>query len=104
MAELNIEQNKRELARWYVLLTLWHGGSVGAAETLVLYTIQSVPMQITSAELRAAMQYLSDLEMLKIEESRQGWHARLTPNGVDVVEYNVFVTRGIARPAKYWAG
>jgi len=99
---INLQQNTRELARWYVLLTLWHGGSIGVSEALVLSTIQSVPMPISASDLRAAMTYLADLGLLKIEESRHGWHARLTPKGVDVVEYNANPPSGIARPVKYW--
>ena len=71
---IQFEKNKREHVRWLILLTLDHARPIGAAESLV--------------ELRG--------------RDTARWHAKLTSEGVDFVEYTTGAINGIARPEKYW--
>ncbi|HHE3720922.1 hypothetical protein ROV65_03290 [Pasteurella multocida] len=100
---LNFEQNKKEHIRWLILLTLDHARPIGAVESLLLSTIQTVPMQLTMIELRRELDYLQDKGLLEIKgRDTARWHAKLTSAGVDVVEYTAPAGNGIARPEKYW--
>lgn len=100
---IDLEKARRESLRWLILLTLDKARPLGASEVLILSVIAQVPQSVTAHELRREMDYLSDRKLISIagRESPQ-WHAELTRDGVDVVEYTVPVEPGIARPAKYW--
>ena len=88
---IQFEKNKREHVRWLILLTLDHARPIGAAESLILTTIQSVPMQLTALELRREMDYLAGRDLVE-----------LRGEGIDFVEYTIESINGIARPEKYW--
>ena len=94
---IEFEKNKREHVRWLILLTLDHARPIGAAESLILTTIQSVPMQLTALELRREMDYLAGRDLVEL---RGRDTAR--SEGVDFVEYTTGAINGIARPEKYW--
>ncbi|WP_290889419.1 hypothetical protein [Arenimonas sp.] len=100
---IDLEKARRETLRWLILLTLDKARPLGASEGLILSVIAQVPQPVTAHELRREMDYLADRQLISIagRESPQ-WHAELTRDGVDVVEYTVPVDPGIARPAKYW--
>lgn len=100
-----IDQTKvrRETLRWDILLTLNNASPIGAYEELVLATIQGVFADATALEVRRAMDYLSDRELIHLRKEPGGrWWADLTRHGADVVEYTVDCDPGISRPAKYW--
>jgi len=102
-----IDQTKirRETMRWIVLLTLSNASPIGAYEELVLSTVQAMFEDATALEVRRTLDYLADRELVKLVKEPCGrWHADLSRNGSDVVEYTVDVEPGIARPTKYWAG
>ncbi|HHT7856361.1 MULTISPECIES: hypothetical protein [Pasteurellaceae] len=100
---INFEQNKKEHIRWLILLTLDHARPIGAPESLLLSTIQTVPIQLTMIELRRELDYLQDKGLVEIKgRDTARWHAKLTSAGVDIVEYTTPVGQGIARPEKYW--
>ena len=53
--------------------------------------------------VRRELAYLRDLGLVELEgENAETWFAKLTSNGVDVVEYNFPSPAGVARPRKYW--
>lgn len=100
---IEFEKNKREHVRWLILLTLDHARPIGAAESLILTTIQSVPMQLTALELRREMDYLAGRDLVELRgRDTARWHAKLTSEGVDFVEYTTGAINGVARPEKYW--
>ena len=100
---IEFEKNKRAHVRWLILLTLDHARPIGAAESLILTTIQSVPMQLTALELRREMDYLAGRDLVELRgRDTARWHAKLTSEGVDFVEYTSESIPGIARPEKYW--
>lgn len=100
---IDIDRAHREHLRWLILLTLNHARPLGAPESLILTTLQAVPIPVTAHELRRELDYLADRQLIEIK-GRDGpqWHAELTRHGVDVAEYTVPVEPGIARPQKYW--
>lgn len=100
---MNFEQSKKEHVRWLILLTLDHARPIGASEGLLLSTIQTVPMQLTMMELRRELDYLQGKGLVELKGKEMSrWHARLSSNGVDFVEYSLPSVSGIARPEKYW--
>ena len=100
---IDFDKNKREHVRWLVLLTLDHARPIGAGEGLILSTIHTVPVHLTAIELRRELDYLADKHLIELRgRDTASWHAKLTAQGVDVVEYVVPSPTGIARPEKYW--
>lgn len=94
---------RRETLRWDILLTLNNASPIGAYEELILATIQSVFSDASALEVRRAMDYLSDRELIQLRKEPGGrWWADLTRHGTDVVEYTIDCDPGIGRPAKYW--
>lgn len=95
---------RRETMRWIVLLTLSNAAPIGAYEELVLSTVQAMFPDATALEVRRALDYLADRELVKLVKEPSGrWFSDLTRIGTDVVEYTVHIDAGIARPTKYWA-
>lgn len=100
-----IDQDKvrRETMRWLVILTLHNASPVGAFEELVLATVQGMFPDATALEVRRALDYLSDRELVMLDKQPCGrWFADLKRYGTDVAEYTVECDPGIARPPKYW--
>ncbi len=99
------EKVRRENMRWWVILTLHKASPIGAAEELVLATVQGMLPDATALEVRRALDYLSDRELVKLDRQPSGhWFADLTRYGTDIAEYTVDCDPGIARPTKYWPG
>jgi len=99
---LDMAQAEREEVRWLLMLALYHARPVGAAEGLLLRTIQDVPMHITGRVVRSELTYLAGQGLVEIKRERPQWYAELCPAGVDVVEYTTACPAGIGRPQKYW--
>lgn len=100
---IDFDKNKREHVRWLVLLTLDHARPIGAGEGLILSTIQTVPIQLTALELRRELDYLAGKGLIELRgRDTASWHAKLSSDGIDVVEYSAPAGQGIARPEKYW--
>jgi hypothetical protein len=100
---IDIDRNRRELVRWYVLVAINSGRPEVVAESLILSAIQSVPIQCTALELRRELDYLEERGLVELDRHEGApWAAKLTRHGVDVVEYTKDVEPGIARPKKYW--
>ena len=97
------EKSQRETLRWVLLLALNAAQPLGTGETVLMTTVNGVLPQITPHELRKALDYLAERELIHLtgRDSPQWW-AKLTRYGVDIVEYTVDVHPGIARPPKYW--
>ncbi|MFA5826159.1 MAG: hypothetical protein WC825_09330 [Gallionellaceae bacterium] len=100
---IDAEKTRRELMRWVILLSLHHGSPNFVYEELILSTVQGVISDATSLELRRHLDYLADRGLVDLTKEPSGhWHADLTRDGTDVVEYTVNCDPGIARPTKYW--
>lgn len=102
---MSVDQEKvrRETMRWLVILTLNNAQPIGAYEELVLSTVQAMFPDATALEVRRALDYLSDRELVQLNKDPGGrWFADLTRHGTDLAEYTVDCQPGIARPVKYW--
>lgn len=94
---------RREGMRWAILLTLNYARPIGAHEQLITQTVQGMYANASPNEVRRELEYLDDRKLLAIEKAPNGvWRAKLTRDGIDVVEYTVSCEPGIARPEKYW--
>ncbi len=97
------EKVRRESMRWLIILTLNNANPIGAYEELVLATVQAMYPDATALEVRRALDYLSDRELVALVKEPGGrWFADLTRYGTDIAEYTVDCDPGIARPTKYW--
>lgn len=100
---IDIERMKREQLRWLILETLNSARPIGANEGLILQVVNDIQGAVTALELRRELDYLADRQLVEVTgKQTQMWHAELTRDGVDVVEYTVACDAGIARPVKYW--
>jgi len=102
MNKPDLDKARRETNRWLILQCLECARPLGAGEALLISALSDT-VQITQHELRRELDYLHERELVEIS-GRGGpqWHAKLTREGVDVVEYTVSCEPGIARPQKYW--
>lgn len=100
---IDFDKQKREQLRWLILETLNAARPVGANEGLILQIVNAVQNDVTALELRRELDYLEARGLVEVNGKHTPmWHAELTRNGVDVVEYTVECDVGIARPKKYW--
>ena len=101
--KLDLEKQKREQLRWLILETLNSARPIGANEGLILNVVNEVQGGVTSLELRRELGYLAERKLVEVTGKQSAtWHAELTRDGIDVVEYTVDCDAGIARPQKYW--
>lgn len=95
---------RREKLRWLVLYVLSQFPQVGSNEVSLNYMVGAVEglERLTHDELRAAMMYLHERELIRLEHGDHvpHWHGKLTRVGFDLVQYVVPCEPGIARPAK----
>ncbi|MBI5058946.1 hypothetical protein HZB60_04070 [candidate division KSB1 bacterium] len=93
----------REEARWRILATVNLNRPQSTNETTILRVLTDVQLNLSPMELRKELDYLEERGLVEVGgKDTQVWFAKLTRNGIDVVEYTVPCDAGIARPAKYW--
>jgi hypothetical protein len=101
---VELAQAQREVARWRVLQILHAGQPVGVNFAVIELALNDAKLKIGRDQLCAELDYLQEKSLLTIERGHyfdeDEVAARLTPVGVDVVEYTVECPPGIARPAK----
>jgi hypothetical protein len=102
MNKPDLDKARRETNRWLILQTLDCARPLGAGESLLISALSDT-VKITQLELRRELDYLHERQLVELS-GRNGpqWHAKLTRDGIDVVEYTVDCEPGIARPQKYW--
>jgi len=100
--DINLEKSRREELRWMLLLALNAAQPVGTAETILLKSIVPVIPDITSMEIRRALDYLAERDLVSVtREDTPVWFAKINNHGIDVVEYTVECHPGIARPKRW---
>jgi hypothetical protein len=100
---IDLEQKKREEARWRTLRVVDAGRPIAVSEQIIWRVLADIKLLLSLNGVRRELVYLRDLGLVEIEnENGETWFARLTASGVDVVEYNFPAPAGIARPRKYW--
>jgi len=100
---MDIEQTRREEARWRILRVVDAGRPVAVCEQIVWRVLTDIKIALSLNQVRRELSYLRDLGLLDLEgEDSDIWFAKLTALGVDVVEYTAKAPAGVARPRKYW--
>ena len=100
---MDLEQKQREEARWRILRVLDAGRPIAVSENIIWRVLHDIRLPMSVSSVRREVDYLRDLSLVEIEgEGTETWFAKLTAQGVDVVEYTVNAPAGVARPRKYW--
>lgn len=100
---VDLTKARRERIRWIAILTLNNARPLGCNENMVLSVVQAEHPDATQLEMRRALDYLSDRELIELDKKPDGrWFAKLNRVGVDLADYNIDCEPGIARPEKYW--
>ena len=98
---IDIEQKRREEARWRILRMIDAGRPVPLSEHIIWRILNEIKIPFTMNEVRRELQYLRDRNLITIEgEDTDTWYGKLTWHGIDLVEYTVAAEPGIARPRK----
>ena len=100
---IDLEQKNREESRWRMLRVIDAGRPIAVSEQIVWRVLTDIKLVLSLNAVRRELAYLRDLGLVELEgEGTETWFAKLTANGVDVVEYNFPSPAGVARPRKYW--
>jgi DNA-binding transcriptional ArsR family regulator len=100
---IDLEQKNREEARWRMLRVIDAGRPIAVSEQIIWRVLSDIKLALSLNAVRRELAYLRDLGLVELEgEGMETWFAKLTANGVDVVEYNFPSPAGVARPRKYW--
>lgn len=100
---IDLEQKNREEARWRMLRVIDAGRPIAVSEQIIWRVLTDIKLALSLNAVRRELAYLRDLGLVELEgEGAETWFAKLTANGVDVVEYNFPSPAGVARPRKYW--
>ena len=100
---IDLEQKSREDARWRMLRVIDAGRPIAVSEQIIWRVLSDIKLVLSLNAVRRELAYLRDLRLVELEgEGSETWFAKLTANGVDVVEYNFPSPAGVARPRKYW--
>lgn len=103
MDRIDTDKVRRESLRWLLLLALYNGAPNDVVEGVLLATARAMYPDATAIEIRRALDYLSDRELVDLRKDPSGpWWGNLTRYGTDIVEYTSDCRPGIARPQKYW--
>lgn len=97
---MEIEQIRREDARWKMLRVIDAGRPVGVNASIIRRVLSNLSLPLSQADLRRELAYLGDLDLIEIGEADGEQFAKATAAGVAVVEYTAPAPAGIARPAK----
>ncbi|HVN63070.1 MAG TPA: hypothetical protein VMT58_00425 [Candidatus Binataceae bacterium] len=99
---IDLEQKRREEARWRILRAVDAGRPIAVSEEIVWRVLADIKLPLSINALRRELAYLRGHGLIDIEgEDGDAWFIRLTAAGVDVVEYNQPAPPGVARPRRY---
>ncbi len=99
MHAMDMDKIRREDMRWHLLGTLNLSRPVGMNTEPLLAVIKTVYPDATHREVRLALDYLEQRELVRIErDPLDHWWVELTRHGMDFVEYTIAAQPGISRP------
>lgn len=98
---VDIARAERETLRWIMLSALWYARPYGTSEHVLLRTAHDIPLRVTPDMIRRELGYLKGKALITIDENQPLWHAEITAEGEDVVDFRAPVPPGIARPPKW---
>src|SRR5260370_42296031 len=100
---IDLEQKRREEARWRVLRVIDAGRPIAVSEQIIWRGLVDIKPSLSLNGIRRELAYMRDLGLVELEgEDSETWVAKLAASGVDVVEYKLPAPAGAARPRKYW--
>ncbi|MDB5107943.1 MAG: hypothetical protein JWM69_884 [Candidatus Binatus sp.] len=100
---IDLEQKKREEARWRMLRVVDAGRPIAVSEQIIWRVLSDIKLSLSLNSVRRELTYLHDLGLCELEgQDADHWFAKLTASGVDVIEYTTKAPAGVARPRKYW--
>ena len=98
-----IDQARKESARWIILQTTGVGGHIGVTEDMVLPVLRSSWLGVSREFMRTQIDYLESRGLVATTRPPlKAWRVKLTRHGHDVVDYVKDCEPGIDRPPKYW--
>ena len=90
---------RREDIRWHLLQAVNLSRPVGIYTEPLLVIVRAVYPDATHHEVRVALDYLEQREMVRVTvDPMDRWAVELTRTGIDFVEYNIDAQPGVARP------
>lgn len=95
---MDIEQKKKEAARWLILRAVDAGRPIGVGESIVASVLKDAGLALSPNAIRRELDYLRDAGLLVLFTESEEWQARPTPAGTNIVEYVAAAPAGIARP------
>ena len=100
-AAIDVARAELEALRWVLLCALWHARPYGCSEYVLMRAAQDIPLRVTGDVIRAELDMLAELGLIRLASDQPMWWAKLLPAGVDVVQYRAPAPAGIARPPKW---
>lgn len=97
---MDLEQKKRELARWLILRAADAGRPVGVGESILRSILKDGGLALSAEAIRRELDYLRDCGLLALFADAEEWQVRPTPAGTNVVEYTIPAPAGVARPER----
>ena len=98
---VDLARAERESLRWILLLALWHARPYGTSEHVLLRTAHDIPLRVTLDMVRKELGHLQGRKLITLVENQPVWHAEITADGEDEVDFRAPVPPGIARPPKW---
>jgi 1,4-alpha-glucan branching enzyme len=97
LSPAQIKAITRRMMRWRVLKTIYMGQDIGVNETIIHFALNKSDIEVTEQGVRVQLDYLAGLGLIHLTQGRH-WNAKITPQGIDVVEYTTDCPPGILRP------
>lgn len=95
----------RKEIRSRLLTALHYARPHGTLSSILWRTLDDSDLPVTDTEMAREAHYLSGKGLIEIGgDLAHDWHAKLTADGIDVVEYATEPPPGIERIEKYWEG
>ena len=99
---MDMQNNFTREVRWRLLVALNASRPYGCNENTLLLALQDTQLDVSSSDIRRALDYLSKKTFVLVHKDSEIWAGELTADGIDVVEYNADCPKAIGRPQKYW--
>ena len=95
----------RKEVRSRILTALYYARPHGIGNSILWRALDDSDLPVTETELARETHYLSGKELVELSgDLSHGWHAKLTAEGIDLMEYATEPPPGIERIEKYWEG
>jgi hypothetical protein len=93
-----VRQQDREALRWRALNATYNGKPLGVTDALILRIVRDLGTNLSIDGIRETLDYLEGKGLLLVRRRAVEWDARITDEGVDVVEGNLDCPPGIDKP------